>query len=750
MRPGALAALCLVPVGAAAQTGVVHGIVRGSDGRALPQALVQELRSSVQAYTDTLGAYRLALARGVAIVRIELIGYARRVDTLRLDADSLRHDVTLQKLPGILLHEEPLPPPVVVDDTSPHTPIDTFALKPVVVTGAKRSQLLEDAFTSVAVVAPEQLAARAVNTVDEAVDKAPGVQFLNGQVNIRGSTGYVQGLGSRVLLLVDGVPANQGDRGGINWDLVPASEIERVEVVKGAGSALYGSAAMGGVVNLITREMQSGTHGSLRATGGIFADPPYPQWSFRTDPGLQQRIDGYISHGFDRVAVGLGAGYHHSDGYREQDARDRWNVSAKGRWRSADLLTTLDLSGAWTHDEFDVPLFWCVSGRCSDTRGESYQPFRVDSGGLGDHTVSRKGYAHAVLQRTPSERLRWQARGSWLRTRFTDHQRAGDDASVANRLGVEVRGEVHPPGDRVVTTVGVEGTRADVASNFFGNHTQGEYAAYGESERRFGNARATVGARMDFLAVDGGGLTGVLSPRIGAVFHTALGATRASAGRAFRAPSIAERFVNTVVSGLTVVPNPALTPETAWSFELGQHTRVGPVEADLAAFWTEADDLIEPAFVIDTVADTSYIQFQNLTRARLAGLDFAATVTPLPNFSGTVGYTFLYARELAQPGRPARALAFRPRHLVTLTADYGAGPATFGADFRFMSRMERVELFDGDTRVAAKVLDLRAAVTRGAWSGRLLVTNALNYIYTLVPRTLAPVRTVSLTLSWEY
>src|SRR5207244_13243418 len=104
--------------------------------------------------------------------------------------------------------------------------IDT--LRPGLATAAKRPQLLARAVTSVVLVAPSDIARRAVNTVDEALDKAPGVQFLYGQVNIRGSTGYVQGLGSRVLLLVDGVPANQGDRGGINWDLVPLDEVQRV------------------------------------------------------------------------------------------------------------------------------------------------------------------------------------------------------------------------------------------------------------------------------------------------------------------------------------------------------------------------------------------------------------------------------------------------------------------------------------------------------------------------------------------
>jgi iron complex outermembrane receptor protein len=618
-------------------------------------------------------------------------------------------------------------------------------IPPVVVTAAKRSQLLEEAFTSVALVAQEQLASRAVHTVDEAVDKAPGVLMLNGQINIRGSTGYVQGIGSRVLLLVDGVPANQGDRGGISWDLVPLDEIERVEIVKGAGSALYGSSALGGVVNLITRDIATGTHVRLRATGGAFADPPHPEWRFRPDPGMHGRVDATASHGAERWAASAGGGYQHSDGYREQDARDRWHVHGRGRWVSRDARTVLDVSGAWTRDDYLVPLQWCVQNQC-DTGGQAYQPFRVDTALLGDRTVSHKGYAQAVIAREPTERLRWQARASWLRTRFVDHQRSGDDHSIANKFGLEGRGVARPPGDRVVTTVGGELAHAEITGNFFGDHTQGEYAAYAESERRLGDTRLSLGARLDFLAVDGGGLRAVLSPRGGLVIGSGWGATRLSAGRAFRAPSLAERFVSSVIGPFVAVPNPALQPETAWSFEIGHHAAVGPVAVDAAVFWTEADQLIEP--VIDP--GTFQIQFRNLARARLAGLDLAATATPLAGFAVTLGYTYLSARELAQAGRSEQPLGFRPRHLATLGADYHVGPATVGADFRYMSRFERVPVYEGEPRVATTVLDLRAAASRGPFQARLLVANALNYIHALVPRTLAPVRTVSLTVGWSY
>ena len=100
---------------------------------------------------------------------------------------------------------------------------------------------------------------------------------------------------------------------------------------------------------------------------------------------------------------------------------------------------------------------------------------------------------------------------------------------------------------------------------------------------------------------------------------------------------------------------------------------------------------------------------------------------------------------------PLRPLAFRPTHLLTVTADYAYGAFGVGADFRFMSRYDRVELSPPtDPQVAPKVLDVRAGYHAGPLAVRLLVTNALNYLYNLVPQTLAPVRTVSMTLTWTY
>lgn len=728
--------IAALPLAGQGATGTVYGAVRDSSGTGVAGAQVRLLPDGVPVLSDSAGRYRLeGVPAGNVTIHAARVGFYPQQLSFRLaPGDSVRAD--------FLLRANPLLVPSVI------------------VTAAKRSQLLDHSVTSVALVGEQQIAQRAVNTIDEAVDKAPGVQFIAGQVNVRGSSGFVEGLGSRVLLLVDGVPANQGDRGGINWDLVPVDQVARVEVVKGAGSALYGSAAFGGVVNLITRELPLGFHARLRGSGGVFADPPHAVWGFRDYHGIQDGLDLAGSYGRGSVRAGLSAGARHSDGYRQQDRADHWQVTGKGEWRPAPDMQ-VNVSGAWASDQYQVPEPWCVSGRCID-RGQAFQPFLIDTANLGNRTRSDKGYFTAVVSRTPSDRSSWLTRASWTRTSFTDAypQRqpplSTSDFSIANRFGVEGRVVSRPDAFHVVTA-GLELARSDVLSNVFSgdttgrNHTHAEdaYSAYAEAEQAAGSVRLTIGARGDFQAVDGGGITAFVSPRAGAVWPTASGSWRASLARAYRSPSLAERFVTTYALGFRVIPNPALRSEDGWSAEVGRTWTARPwLQGDAAVFFTQARNLVEPVFL----TPQAEIQFQNVQRARLLGLDLSVTAVPLPShLTTTLAYQLLDARELAHDSVPERPLLYRPRHLLTVSADYTWRSLGVGSDFRFSSRFERQDpLFPGDPRLSGKVLDLRASWTDGPWTAHAKVANVFNYIYNLAPRVLEPVRTATLTFTLSY
>lgn len=724
--PAAVLLLLFAPT-LGAQTAVVYGRVSDSGGAPLDYVHVQVTGTPLSELTHGDGRYRIAtVPPGTIVLRASRVGFIPLLDTITVGpGDSVRADLAM-RASGVFQDA-------------------------VIVTAAKRSQFVDQAITSVALVTDSDLARRAVGTVDEAVNRVPGVQFLSGQVNIRGSSGFVEGLGSRVLLLVDGVPANQGDRGGIDWDMVPLADVKRVEVVKGAGSALYGSAAFGGVVNVITQDIPAGLHGRVRATGGLYANPSSDVWTFRDGRGGQGGVDLTGSYGSEVLRGALTLGGHHTDGYREQDAGDQWETSGRAEWLVAPG-TRVTASGAWSSHQYDVFPTWCGPGQC-DTRGQAFQPFLIDTSSRGSYTRSNKGYLFATLDRTVSPVFTWLVRGSWLRSHFTDY--TPDDWSASDRLGAEVRGVAHGGGDDRVVTFGAEGAHTHVTSDIFGkmgqvaSHDETDFAAYGEGEQRIGRIRLTAGARLDGVAVDGVSQAVQASPQLGAVLRTSLGTWRASLGRGFRAATIAERFVTTQALGFQVIPNPSLRPETAWSFELGDVTTLSSwARLDAALFWTETRQLIEPAFLVDS-SGVAKIQIQNVSRARLRGLDASLAVTPVPALTGTIAYLWLDARDLATDS----VLAFRPRHLLTLSADYQWHTLSVGGDFRYSSRIERIELeavFGNDPRVPAKVLDVRAGWQRGALSARLVAANALNYIYNLVPRTLEPVRTVSVVLTWTY
>jgi outer membrane receptor for ferrienterochelin and colicins len=717
---GAALALTLARDVAAQQTATIYGTVRDSATGASIQSALVVANAEHTASADAAGRYTLTrLPAGTVVLSVRRLGYKPAGDTLTIaPGDSIRRDFVL----------------------APRS----LSLEPVVVTAGKRSQLLDQVVTSVAIVSDTAIARRAVNTVDEAVDKAPGVQMVNGQVNIRGSSGFVLGIGSRVLLLVDGVPANQGDRGGINWDMLPVQDVERVEIVKGAGSSLYGSAALGGVINLITRDIPTGAHARVRATGGGFANPPDAVWEFRDYTGKQEGLDVTGSYGGEALRGSLTAGGRHSDGYREQDRSDTWEVLGKGEWRGSDA-TRLHVTGSWASHQYQAPLLWCVRGGCDD-RGLAYQPFKIDTmTSAGAYTRSDKGFLAATLEHTASPRGSWLARGSWLRTDFTDRRHPVGDFGVADRFGAELRGEIHGAAGRVAV-IGAETGRTTLSSDIFGSHTETAFAAYVEGEQPLGPARFTAGARIDYVETDGGNLSAVVSPRLGAVLPLGALVWRASIGRGFRAPSLAERYPNGSLGPISAIPNPDLGPETAWSGEIGTTAHIArAVHTDAAFFWTEAKGFIEPS--VDPT--TLQIQFRNVERARLMGLDLAASASPFTSrLNLSIAYTFLYSRDL--DSEPSQPLAFRPTHLLTLGADYDRAGFGVGTDFRFMSRYQRVDLYPADPLVSPKVLDLRASLLRGPVTARLLLVNALNYLYNLAPRTLAPVRTLTLAVCWTY
>ena len=191
---------------------------------------------------------------------------------------------------------------------------EAVELEKTVVTATRTETPVENLPVSVTVITQDEIEKMHAKTVDDVLNKAAGVQIRRGKgLANTGShtTLYMRGTGdsSRVLVLKDGIPLNTTYIGSVNfWGVISVEDIEKIEIVRGASSALYGSSAMGGVINIITRPAREKTSGSVSFEGGTF--------------------DTYIGNAniaaaTDKFGLRASAGHKRTDGYEYYEG-EKW------------------------------------------------------------------------------------------------------------------------------------------------------------------------------------------------------------------------------------------------------------------------------------------------------------------------------------------------------------------------------------------------------------------------------------------
>ena len=184
----------------------------------------------VGAVSDHAGRFRIeGVAAGAVVLRILAPGYRNDTSFVAAGAAGATRTVVVRLVAAPL------------------------TIAPVVVTASRHVEAASQAAVSVAVIPGADLLKRNVANIEGALPFVSGATFNGpGQMDVRGSTGSAGGVGSRVLMLLDGHPMLSADGGEIIWEALPLLDVDRVEVVKGAYTAVYGSNALGGVANIIT------------------------------------------------------------------------------------------------------------------------------------------------------------------------------------------------------------------------------------------------------------------------------------------------------------------------------------------------------------------------------------------------------------------------------------------------------------------------------------------------------------------
>ncbi|HEX7090996.1 MAG TPA: TonB-dependent receptor [Longimicrobiales bacterium] len=612
----AAAVLVAMPAPSAAQrAAVVRGqVIESGTGAAIAGATVRVVGGPAGrvVLSDARGAFRLeGLVPGTHRLRVERIGFAER-------------EVAVEVTSG----EE-----VYLDVVLTPRALELGAL---VVTAGRRAQALADVAVPTEVVSEEEIRRSGASDVAAVLVERTGIQLQGGHP--AGSGLMLQGLGSeRVLVLVDGQPFIGRLSGQIDLSRLPAAVIERIEVVKGPQSTLYGSEAMGGVVNVITEGVGDGR----------------PAWRGEAVVGSEGRLDlsagvrgalgsfGYVAD-VGRRAISVTPGMADTDGARAE----RWDGLARLRWAipgghvEASALV-LDEQQRWR------------TGQLFDFADNRQWSLRL--------AASREAGPHRFAPALYATEFRHLARRS---TSPEPASEAGEEESqreLEAELFYTLQAGAH------ALDAGVEVRRRQIRSDRVTGRSKVLYAAEPFVQATLSSGPFTIvpGVRLSWSEEWGAHW----SPRLATLWRPAPSlALRASVGTGYRAPDFKELYMEflNISPGIAyaVRGNPELKPESSTNVTGSVEWSGTRLYVRAQAFHNRFRDFIETRVSGDSAGVTLFT-YGNIEDGTTRGIELEVGAT-WGGLRTEAGYAWLDA-ERAGTGEP---LLGRPAHSGRLTVAY--------------------------------------------------------------------------------
>jgi outer membrane receptor protein involved in Fe transport len=471
----------------------------------------------------------------------------------------------------------------------------------ITVTATRTETRVADTPASVVILSRETLAQTAAPTLDDALRQVAGFTlFRRSGSRVANPTTQgvsLRGVGasgaSRALVLDDGVPLNDPFGSWVYWGRVPRVAIERVEVLRGGASDLYGSTAMGGVVQFV-RRTSSGL--SIDASGG--------------SQGTGD-ASAFIGGAFGNIAIDL----LHTNGYVLVRSSQRGAVDVEADSQHASIDATLRHEGAFLRASY------------YDESRNNGTPLQVNdtttrqlAAGFTRGALALRGYASdqdyfqtfsAIAADRNSERL--------TNEQDIDARGAGGSAQYTRMFG------------RRHVVVGGTDVRD---ANAIEREQLGGGAYVEDLFSVASNLTVTAGLRADWWRSEGGVRESQLNPRIAVLWR----GFSASAYTAFRAPTLNELYRGFRVGNVNTLPNASLRAENLTGLELGARAR----NARVTLFWTNIEDTIANVTLSTTPALITR-QRQNLGATRSIGGELDAEWKLGADWRASAGLLFVDA-----------------------------------------------------------------------------------------------------------
>jgi len=537
------------------------------------------------------------------------------------------------------------------------------ATQTIVVTATRHGILSTDAPAALSVVTRRDIEARGADNVFEAIRGETGLSLQGRAVGGR-KVLSVRGMDSRhALFLVDGkrIGASDGVIGAsdFQYDWLAMDDVERIEIVRGPMSVLYGSEAMGGVVNVITRQPGDTWHFGLM-TEAISPDGERGGDGWR----VGARADGPLAGGF-YLRLGMAA----SNTTPIASALDSRLSELEGRNKRDGWLSLAWRALPGQRFEFDQ------RAGTEDREGNARERTGLRRYHITYNDIEREMTA-----------LGWEADwGASFETQLrayrsmidvANRRTAGVTVNVPQRIEESVfEGQARKLLGAHALTGGFEARNESLDDpGLPGGHSMLPHRSlFVQDEWRFtAPLTFTLGLRHD----RNGDYGNELSPRAYAVWRVG-GAWTVKGGysHGFKVPNLKQVVPGARPEGPnTFLGNPDLKPERSDALELGAGYAAGPVQAQVMLFDQRVQDLIEVRLVTPgSVPGIGTYTYENLSTARLRGVEVSAARPLGAGFSAALAYTYLDARSGS-----GQRLERRPRHSATAQLDWQYGPWRVG------------------------------------------------------------------------
>ena len=673
----------------------------------------------------------------------------------------------------------------------------------VVISAGKFEQKIEEITVSMEVISPSLIENKNTTDIQTAMEQVPGVNITDGQANIRGGSGWSYGAGSRVLVMVDDMPLISGDAGQVQWKLIATENINQVEVIKGASSALYGSSALNGVINIRTafpklseiEKNPSVGYTKITTHFGVTDHAKRDVLNWWGD-NRQQFYGTEFSHSrkIDNLDLTIGGNYFKDEGYREGEITDRLRWNLNSRYKSKQytglsygvnanfLYQTTGSAIIWNGlDQAYIPL----NNEITNTNGDTYNidPFIQYVTENNTHNLKTR-YLKVINDNSTNGQD--DAQDNESETFYSDYQWQHNFKAINLRVTTGTTNEI------VLA-------RSDL---FQGNNYRQNHSLYSQLDKKWNKVNLSLGTRYEYFKVrseqkyliDGDSINEYA--RAKPVFRAGLNyqiaeATylRTSWGQGFRFPSMAEMFISTNYSGIEIFPNPELKPESGWSSEIAikQGLKMGNWMGyfDAAAFIMEYDDMMEFSFGLWEFNDGSYgVGFKsvNVGETRISGLELSLSGQGKLNENLSInilgGYTYMnpipldttevYAEVLgnivtySNSSSDPSILKYRYNHIAKLDMELIYKKLSLGSSFRyndFMKNIDKIfaseffaeEIVGGIPEAREKfkngdfIVDVRTSYQlNDVTKISLVINNLLNREYMSRPANMMPPRTIAL------